>query len=72
MQTLTILEILYTVLIVFSTIIGTLTTIVLLKILKILWPLEELVNIYSKFKYIFSNYLNIIEVLKQRFFKNKN
>ena len=61
---LTILEILYLVLIVFSSIIWTLLIIVLMRVLKILWPVMEIVEFYNKIKQIFKAYASIPEQIK--------
>ncbi len=62
---LTILEILYLVLIVFSSIIWTLLIIVLMRVLKILWPVMEIVEFYNKIKQIFKAYASIPEQIKE-------
>lgn len=66
MMTLTILDILYLVLIVFSAIIWTLLIIVLIRIYKILWPMVEILEIYNKIKSIFQAYANIPETIKNK------
>ncbi|MCD5385251.1 hypothetical protein LRZ95_01130 [Candidatus Gracilibacteria bacterium] len=66
MMTLTILDILYLVLIVFSAIIGTLLIIVLIRIYKILGPMVEILEIYNKIKSIFQAYANIPETIKNK------
>ncbi len=58
-MTLTILEILYIVLIMFSSIIWTLLIVVLIRVLRILWPITELVDFYNKIKQIFAAYASI-------------
>lgn len=63
-MTLTILEVLYIVLIVFSSIIGTLLVLVLIRVLKILWPVMELLEIYNKIKSIFAAYASIPDKIK--------
>ena len=63
---LTILEILYIVLIIFTSIIWTLLTIVLVRVLKILWPITEIVGIYEKIKGLFSTYANIPDLIKEK------
>lgn len=65
-MTLTILEVLYIVLIIFTSIIWTLLTIVLVRVLKILWPITEVVQIYEKVKNIFKAYANIPDILKEK------
>lgn len=65
-MTLTILEILYIVLIIFSSIIGTLLVLILVKVLKILWPITELVDIYNKIKNIFKMYASIPDMIKEK------
>jgi len=61
---LTILEILYLVLIVFSSIIWTLLIVVIIRVIKILWPVMEMVEFYNKIKQIFSAYASIPEQIK--------
>lgn len=62
---LSILDFLYLVLIFFGAIIWTLLIVVLIKVIKILWPLEEMVEVYNKIKRIFSFYAQIPENIKQ-------
>ncbi len=64
-MSLTILEMLYVVLIVFSSIIWTLLIIVLIRVLKILWPLTEIADFYNKIKKILSWYSQIPEIIKE-------
>lgn len=61
---LTILEILYLVLIIFSSIIWTLLIIVLMRVLKILGPVMEIVEFYNKIKQVFKAYASIPEQIK--------
>lgn len=63
---LTILEILYIVLIVFSTIIWTLLIIVLMRVIKILWPIVEMAWFYNKFKWLMASYAAIPEIIKEK------
>jgi len=65
-MTLTILEILYIVLIMFSSIIGTLLILVLIRVLKILWPVMEVVELYNKIKSMFQAYANIPNIIKSK------
>ncbi len=62
---LSILNFLYLVLIFFSTIIWTLLIIILIRVLKILGPISEMVEIYNKIKKILSFYWQIPENIKQ-------
>ena len=64
-MTLTILEILYIVLIIFSSIIWTLLTIALIKVIKILKRAEELALLYDKTKHIFEIYSQIPNMIKE-------
>ena len=64
-MTLTILEMLYVVLIAFSSIIWTLLVLVLIRVLKILGPVMELLEFYNKIKQIFSAYASIPDKIKQ-------
>ena len=57
------LEILYIVLIIFTTVIWTLLSIVLYKAIKILNALEEIVDLYNKVKQIMDIYSQIPEIL---------
>ncbi len=74
-MTLTILEMLYIVLIIFSTIIWTLLIITLLRVIKILWPMTEIADFYHKMKKIFSAYSQIpeivVESVKEKFGKTE-
>lgn len=65
-MTLTILELLYIVLIIFASIIWTLLVIILLRVIKVLWPLVEIADFYNKIKKIFSYYAQIPEMLKEK------
>ena len=65
-MTLTILEILYIVLIMFSSIIWTLLVLVLMRALKILWPVIEVVELYNKIKKVFKAYSNIPDIIKEK------
>lgn len=65
-MTLTILEILYIILIMFSSIIWTLLILVLIRVYKILWPVTEMIWIYEKIKNIFKTYANIPDMVKEK------
>jgi len=65
-MTLTIIEILYIVLIMFSSIIWTLLILVLIRVLKILWPVMEVVELYNKVKQIIQAYASIPDMIKQK------
>ena len=65
-MTLTTLEVLYIVLIVFWSIIWTLLILVLLRVYKILWPITEMLELYNKIKSIFQAYANIPEMVKNK------
>ena len=65
-MTLTILEILYIVLIMFSSIIWTLLVLVLIRVLKILWPVMEMLELYNKIKSVFQAYANIPDMIKEK------
>lgn len=65
-MTLTILEVLYIVLIVFWSIIWTLLILVLMRVLKILEPITEMVWIYDKIKNILKAYASIPDMLKEK------
>lgn len=67
MVTLTILEILYLVLIIFWSIIWTLLILILTRVLKILWPIVEMLALYNKIKSIFQAYANIPDMIKEKF-----
>ena len=63
---LTILELLYIVLIIFWSVIWTLLILVLIKVLKILGPIMELLELYNKMKTIFKAYANIPDMIKKK------
>lgn len=65
-MTLTILEMLYIVLIMFSSIIWTLLILVLIRALKILWPIVEVVELYNKIKKVLKVYANIPDIIKEK------
>lgn len=60
------LDLLYIVLIIFTTIIGTLVIITLLRIIKILWPLTEIADFYNKIKQVLAAYKQIPEIIKEK------
>lgn len=60
---LTILEILYIVLIVFTSIIWTLLIITLFRVLKVLKAITEVVDFYNKIKQILNIYAHIPEII---------
>ncbi|PZM86711.1 hypothetical protein DLH72_00270 [Candidatus Gracilibacteria bacterium] len=68
---LTILEALYIVLIVFTSVIGTLLVIILIRVLKILGPIVEIADFYNKVKSIFAVYSQIPTKIKEKFTKKK-
>lgn len=75
-MTLTILDILYIVLIIFSSIIWTLLILILIKVLKILGPIVEMAEYYEKVKGFLSMYSQVPGILKEVvsekfFWKNK-
>jgi len=61
-----ILEIFYLVLIIFTIIIGTLLSIVLVKLIKVLNMLVEIANYYAKVKQILSLYSHIPHIIKDK------
>lgn len=65
-MTLTTLEILHIVLIIFTSIIWTLLTLVLIRVLRILWPINELVDVYNKIKNVFKVYASIPDMIKEK------
>lgn len=66
MEALTTLDILYITLAFFVTIIGTLVTIVLIRVIKILGPVMEIVGFYNKIKQILSAYSQIPDIVKTK------
>ncbi len=66
MLELSILDLLYLILSFFITIIWTLLIIVLLRILKILWPIVEITNMYNKIKQLLSAYAQIPQMIKEK------
>lgn len=69
MITLTTLDILYIVLSIFTTIIGTLLAIVLFRVIKILWPVMELVGYYNQLKEYLAMYAKIPGMIKEKVFE---
>ena len=65
-MTLTIIEILYIVLIMFSSIIWTLLILVLIRVMKILWPAMEILELYNKIKTVIKAYSSIPDMIKQK------
>jgi len=63
-MSLTILEVLYIFLIAFTAIIWTLLTIVLIRLMKILWVVQEITWIYNKIKQVMSSYSKIPDTVK--------
>jgi len=68
MITLTTLDILYIVLSLFTVIIWTLLTIVLLRVIKILTPVLEMVDYYNMVKSYLSSYKAIPGIIKEKVF----
>jgi len=69
MLTLTTLDILYIVLSIFTTIIGTLLTIVLFRVIKIMWPVLEMLWYYEQLKSYLSAYSQIPSMVKEKVFE---
>ncbi len=73
-MTITILEALYIVLIVFTSVIGTLLVIALIKVIKILSVVNEITSYYTKIKQILKKYESIPnsvkEAVKSKFKRN--
>ncbi len=65
---LTPLDILYITLSIFTWIIWTLLAVVLFKVIKILWPIEEMVWYYNTFKSYISAYKQIPLIIKEYVF----
>lgn len=65
---LTPLDILYITLSIFTWIIWTLLAVVLFKVIKILWPIEEMVWYYNTFKSYISTYKQIPLIVKEYVF----
>ncbi len=65
---LTPLDILYITLSIFAWIIWTLLAVVLFKVIKILWPIEEMVWYYNTFKSYISTYKQIPLIVKEYVF----
>lgn len=66
MEALTTLDLLYITLTMFTVIVWTLLTIVLIRVIKILWPVMEIVWFYNKIKEIFSAYSQIPDMVKDK------
>jgi len=62
---LTTLDVLYIFLMVFTGIIWTLLTIVLLRLIKILWVIQEITWYYEKLKQLLNVYSRIPEIIKE-------
>jgi len=69
---LTTLDILYITLSIFIWIIWTLLAIVLFKVIKILWPIEEIASYYNTIKKYLSAYKQIPEIIKIQIFEYVN
>lgn len=69
MTWLTTLDILYIVLSLFTSIIWVLLTIVLIRLIKILWVVVEITNYYNIFKNYLSMYAKIPEMIKEKVFE---
>lgn len=74
-MTITILEALYIVLIVFTSIIWTLLVVVLIKVIRIVTVIDEITSYYTKIKRIINNLDNIPasvkEAIKSKFKRNE-
>ncbi|MFA5917210.1 MAG: hypothetical protein WC850_03140 [Candidatus Gracilibacteria bacterium] len=74
-MTITILEALYIVLIVFTSVIGTLLVIALIKVIRILSVVDEITSYYTKIKQILKRYESIPssvkEAIKSKFKRNE-
>jgi Flp pilus assembly pilin Flp len=74
-MTITILEALYIVLIVFTSVIGTLLVIALIKVIRILTVVDEITSYYTKIKNILKSYESIPntvkEAIKSKFKRNE-
>jgi len=66
MQALTTLDVLYIVLTIFTVIIGTLLAVVLYRVIKILWPITEMVWYYKQVKAYLSLYAQIPLIVKEK------
>lgn len=60
------LDILYITLTIFTAIIGTLLSIVLIRTIKVLWVAVELVDYYNKIKKLIIAYKQIPEIVKEK------
>ena len=68
MEALTTLDILYIVLSIFTVIVWTLLSIVLFRIIKVLWPVMEIITYYKKVKKYLSIYKQIPNMVKKKIF----
>ncbi len=66
---LTSLDILYIVLSIFVSIIWTLLWVFLFRLIKILWPVLEIVSYYKKVKEYLSSYSQVPEMVKNKIFE---
>lgn len=69
MITLTTLDILYIVLSIFTAIVWTLLAIVLFRVIKILWPVMEMVGYYNQVKEYLAMYAKIPGMIKEKIFE---
>jgi len=61
-----VIDMLYITLTVFTAIIWTLLTLVLIRVLKVLWMATEIVDYYNKIKQVFSAYKQIPDIMKEK------
>lgn len=69
MQILTTLDLLYIVLTLFVSIIGILLTIALIRLIKILWVVQEITDYYYTVKKYIAMYSQIPEIIKDKVFE---
>ena len=69
MLTLTSLDILYITLSIFTAVVWTLLSIVLFRVIKVLWPVLEILEYYKQFKSYLSAYSQIPAMVKDKVFE---
>jgi len=69
MQTLTTLDILYVTLSIFTAIVWTLLAVLLYRVIKITWPVVEILSYYKQFKWYVSSYSQIPQAVKDKVFE---
>ena len=69
MTVMTSLDILYVTLTIFTAIVGTLLSIVLFKLIKVMGPILDILNQYGKIKSYISSYAQVPQIVKNKVFE---